>query len=211
MRSLAERPDGVKVIVVDDGSAIVPAIEKTEIIRHDINMGLGKALLTGFMHIIPKAKDKDLLVTMDADDTMDPSVIPDMVAAIERGADLVIASRYVKGARVEGVPLWRRSLSRVASWIARMVIAVPGIRDYSSGFRAYRVNVLREALNLWGTNFLSGSRGFEAQIEILRRMKPIIRCGEEVPIRLDYHQKAGKSHFQFFRTLFGYLREIFLA
>ncbi|MEM3433843.1 MAG: glycosyltransferase family 2 protein [Candidatus Methanomethyliaceae archaeon] len=160
-------PEDKKIVVVDDGSTLPPVnidIDGVEVIKHGVNMGLAMALLTGFRRIVATAKDEDLLVTMDADNTMDPEVITDMVTAVDEGAKLVIASRYVRGARVQGVPPWRKLLSRIASWVAGKIIAVPGVKDYSSGFRAYRVDALRAALEVWGADFLSSSRGFEAQI-----------------------------------------------
>jgi len=63
---------------------------------------------------------------MDADGTHSPTLIPSMVELISRGYDVVIASRYRRGAEVHGVALHRQVLSLGASWLFRAFLPPPG-------------------------------------------------------------------------------------
>ena len=60
------------------------------------NGGLGAAISTGIAYV-RQERLGGVLVTMDADNTQDPAIIPAMLAEIERGADLVVASRFAAG------------------------------------------------------------------------------------------------------------------
>lgn len=207
-----EMGHAMEVIVVDDGSDDDTARIAQEggaiVIQHRENRGLGAALVTGFKAALFLEPPADVIVTMDADGTMDPGKISEMIARINNGADLVIASRYALGAKVVGVPAWRSCLSIVASLVARLVFRFKGVRDYSCGFRAYRAGLLAAAFKKMGDNLITGSRGFEVQIELLRRVWSFVRKAEEVGIVLDYRPKLGASHFKVVPTAKGYLRQI---
>jgi dolichol-phosphate mannosyltransferase len=70
----------------------------------------------------------------------EPEVIEQLWAARER-ADVVIASRYVKGGAAE-MPLYRAVLSRILNVVFTTVLRVP-VKDISSGFRLYRGDAVR--------------------------------------------------------------------
>ena len=202
------------VVVVDDGSgdgtheaALDAAVKfpgRVVVVRHEANRGLARALVTGFRRAAEL--DSGVVVTMDADGTHDPEVISELASRVRSGADVAVASRYVKGAAVCSVPLWRRILSRVASLLCRARFGIPGLKDYSSGYRAYGSELLKKALAEYGDGLLS-SRGFECQVELvlkLRRLKPDLIISE-VPIRLDYGLKAKRSSMRVLATAVGFL------
>ena len=64
--------------------------------------GLGSAYRAGFR--VGLARGYDVMIEMDADLSHDPAVLPDLVAAVEQGADLAIGSRYVPGG---SIPDWK--------------------------------------------------------------------------------------------------------
>jgi len=197
------RASGLEVlpVVVDDWStdrtAELAGRAGAVVIRHGRNMGLGAALRTGLSHILKASSEEDFLVIMDADGTHDPSQIPQMVRLLSRGADIVIASRFVRGSEQRGVPLVRRILSLGSSLLYRFLFPLPGVRDYTCGFRAFRVGLLKRA----GEGLLPTGRGFEATTEILlslRRLRP--KC-LEVPLRLDYSARGRGSKMRVLRAV----------
>ena len=81
------------------------------VLSHEQNGGLGAAIRTGIYRIVDDAGPSDVVMAMDADSTHPADSMPRMVDLVHRGADVVIASRYVPGATVTGVPGYRRVLS----------------------------------------------------------------------------------------------------
>lgn len=75
-------------------------------------------------------------VDFDADGANDPRELFEAARRIGVGADVVIASKYVPGSRVEGRPLVRRLGSRVYSGMLRALFD-PAVHDYSNSYRVY--------------------------------------------------------------------------
>jgi dolichol-phosphate mannosyltransferase len=202
-----------RVIVVDDGSgdatpqvaAQFASLMPLTLIRHPVNRGLGAALSDGFDSALEHARNTDIIVTMDADDTHPPAAIAAMVAMIDGGCDVVIASRYRAGARVVGVPAGRRLLSRGASWLMRIAIPTRGVRDFTCGFRAYRAAALRRALAHHG-GILTEEDGFQCMVDILVRLRALGLAFGEVPLQLRYDRKRGPSKIALARTTWNTLR-----
>lgn len=189
----------LKVIVVDDGSADGTGDEATprpglavRLIVHDRNRGLGAAVATGLLAALDGADDDDLIVTMDADNTHTPWLIPRLVELAREGNDVVVASRLQPGARVIGVPARRQLLSSGMSLLFRVVYPIRGVRDYSCGFRVYRAGLLREAFDQWGDGFISES-GFSCMVDILMKLGMLGAIVTEAPPILRYDRKPGSS------------------
>src|SRR5207302_8879896 len=109
-------------------------------VTHPANRGYGAALRTG----VEAAKEErfDYVLFMDSDLTNSPADVPRFVAAMERGADVVKATRYSGGGGVRGVPFARWIVSAVGNRAARVLFGVP-IHDCTNGFRAVMVSLLR--------------------------------------------------------------------
>ncbi len=202
-----------RVVVVDDGSTDATAAVAREaavrlpvtLLVHSENRGLGAAIRTGLEHACREATPDDVVVTMDADNTHAPEQIPSMVEAIRLGADIVIASRYLSGARQAGVPPHRVLLSASVGWLLRARFGLPGVRDYSCGYRAYRAALLQRALSAYGEGLVE-SRGFVVMTELLVKLAPMRPRITEVPLDLRYDRKIGASKMPASRTIAGYLR-----
>jgi dolichol-phosphate mannosyltransferase len=106
--------------------------------------GYGAALREGFA-----AASGDFVLTLDADLSHDPDFIVKLWRA-RHVADIVIASRYVKGG-VAYTSWHRKALSGVLNRFFAIGLGLP-VRDLSSGFRLYRAPVLA-GLALDGKNF----------------------------------------------------------
>lgn len=203
--ALKKQPRPWSVLLVDDGSRDATVAEakraqselgselSLEIVSHAQNAGLGAALRTGFCWMRDHAAPGDIVVTFDADNTHPPEQIDELVSALEtRGCELAIASRYRPGATIAGVPAHRAALSDVAGIILRAVLPIPGVREYTCCYRAYRIELLRRAFDVYGDAFIA-SGGFAAVADILLRLRPLGVRATEIPIQLDYAGRVGAS------------------
>lgn len=187
-----------QVVVVDDGSTdrtagVAESAGGDKVIRHARNMGLGAALRTGLRYATQISQPGDIIVTMDADNTHNPALIPRMIQRIDEGFDILIASRFRSGARVVGVSFFRQFLSQAGGWVYRLLLPIRGVRDYTSGYRAYRAAVLQMAFERWGERFISET-GFAAVADILLKLRLLDNVlMTELPFILRYDRKPGAS------------------
>jgi len=196
-----------EIVVVDDASTDDTAAVAREsavgqpfvLLRHDVNQGLGGTLRDGLNLALERSAAHDVIVTMDADDTHPPGTILRMVRMIDEGYDVVIASRYRSGSRVYGVSLLRRFMSRAASVLMRVLFPTRGVRDFTCGYRAYRVAVLRQAIDRYGSEFLNQD-GFQCMVDILLKLRSLDLIFVEVPLLLRYDRKSGTSKMNVSRT-----------
>ncbi|MDO8527032.1 MAG: glycosyltransferase family 2 protein [Deltaproteobacteria bacterium] len=206
--TLKESHSDYKIFLVDDGStdATRQKVESlqtkipVEIISHEKNKGLGESIKTGLFHAVKAAADHDVIVTMDADNTHVPGLISRLNRNIWEGCGLVIASRYVRDARVIGVPMSRRFLGYGASFLFRLFFPIPGVRDYTCGYRAYQSALLKRAFDVYGDEFVS-EPGFSCQIDILLKLALFHPVINEVPIILKYDARKGASKMQVVKTV----------
>jgi dolichol-phosphate mannosyltransferase len=133
------------IVIMDDGSTDnareVIADFGFETLRHDTNQGVGAALRT----VIRYADENgyDVLLPMAGNGKMHPSDIPNLLKPIiEDGYDFVQGSRYLPGGRSENLPLFRRIMIPLFTWIVRLVMGFKGT-DITCGMRAYRLDILR--------------------------------------------------------------------
>ena len=121
------------------------------------------------------------------------------------GADVVIASRYRKGSREVGVPLFRLMLSRGARLVFQMFLRLPNVRDYTCGYRAYRVELIRKAWDKYGEDIIT-RQGFACTDELLTKLSTISRKITEIPFVLRYDKKKNKSKLPLIRTIWETLK-----
>lgn len=184
-------PD-VDLLVVDDASPDGTGARADELAAEEPRLrvlhrarkaGLGSAYRDGLGMGLEEGYD--VLVEMDADLSHDPAVLPDLLAAT-RDHDLAIGSRYVPGGGVENWAWHRRVLSAGGNLYVRLLTGVP-VRDATSGFRAYRAEVLR-AIHLQDLR----SDGYSFQLETaLQTWRAGFRTAE-VPITF-VERVAGAS------------------
>ena len=202
-----------RVVVVDDGStdgslAIARSFARhlpLHILRHAANEGLGTAIRDVFLWAVQECSGDDLMVTLDADNTQPPERIPEMVERFEAGVDVVMGSRYAPAARTLNVPCHRRLLSYLGNLAYQIRFRVKGVRDYTCGFRAYRVGILRRGFAAYGENLVR-SRGFECMAEIVVKLRALGATFAEIPFALDYSAKPGPSKMRLWQAISGNLR-----
>jgi len=210
--AVRDREDGCHVVLVDDGSTDGTVAEaeralaesggrlRLTVLRHQANRGLGAALRTGLYWCLDHAGDEDLVVTLDADNTHPPALIPALVERLGDRYDLAIASRYREGSTVRGVPGYRLWLSKGSRLLFQALFPIPGVRDYTCCFRAFRVPLLRRARLAWGDD-LCAARGFEAVMDLLLKLRPVGMRATEMGFALDYGERVGQSKMKVMRTI----------
>ena len=203
---------GYHAVLVDDGSRDRTVAEAETavaesggrlaltVLRHEANRGLGAGLRTGIYWCLDHGAESDVVVTLDADNTHPPAMIPRLVRRLDDGFDVSIASRYRAGSEVHGVPGHRRALSDVGRLVFQTLYPIPGVRDYTCCFRAYRVPVLRRARLVYG-DALCTARGFEAVMDLLLRLGPLGAKVSEIGFVLDYGARAGQSKMKVLKTI----------
>jgi dolichol-phosphate mannosyltransferase len=194
LRRIRESVPEADILVLDDNSpdgtadkaeALAAELGRIEVLRRPGKMGLGSAYRAG--HAVGIERGYDLLVQIDADLSHEPESLPDLIAAVEAGADLAIGSRYVPGGAVPHWPKHRLALSKGGCAYARWVLGVP-ISDLTAGFRVYRASML-DHINYETTR----ANGYGFQIEMAYR---VVRSGGtvvEVPIRFTDRERGSSK------------------
>jgi dolichol-phosphate mannosyltransferase len=185
---------GLSVLFVDDNSPDGTADEVRRVsqtrpwvkilVRQGVR-GFSSAYQDGLAEAL-KQLGPEVLLGMDADLQHPPSAIPALVGAIQGGADLAVASRYVPGGGIMGWSRGRRIISRGANAYARWLLRVP-VRDATSGFKAY---TSKSAESVAKANL--HAKRFEFQVATLKLLK-----GSRI-VEVPYvfvARKAGQSKF----------------
>jgi dolichol-phosphate mannosyltransferase len=173
----------VDVLVVDDNSpdgtadlaeALAAELGGIEVLRRPVKDGLGSASREGFK--IGLARGYEALVEMDADLSHDPSVLGDLLAELDGGADLAIGTRYMPGGKIPDWAWHRRAISRAGNLYARWMLGLSA-RDATSGYRAYHRRAL-ERINLTAVR----ADGYGFQVEMAYKVERAGGVLSEVPI-----------------------------
>ena len=148
LRAIRSAAPEAGILVIDDASPdgtaevaedVAAELGDADVLERAGKDGLGNAYRAGFAHAI--ARGFEVLVTLDADFSHDPGVIPDLLAELGDDGDLVAGSRYVPGGSTPNWPLHRRALSKYGNRYTCWVLGLP-VTDATSGFRAYRASML---------------------------------------------------------------------
>ena len=205
LRPLAERVAGAlagvaawELLFVDDdsgdGSPQVAAelarrLPVRLVVRRGARPDLSRAVIEGI------ARSRfDRIVVMDADLSHPPERIPDLLAGLDGGCDMVVGSRYVRGASTAGD--W--GLARVVNSRVATLLAAPlaGCADPMAGFFAVDRRALPDPAALRPV-------GFKIGLELMVRGRLRVR---EVPIAFA-DRRRGQSKLRW-RQQLDYLRHL---
>jgi len=179
---LARLGDHAALVVVNDGSSddthailkgLQPEFEDFHLLEYDSNRGYGAALRTGVAFAAESGFDYCLF--MDSDLTNDPADLERFAAEMEKGTDVIKASRFVKGGGMQGVPWQRALVSRMGNWVASFLFRV-GVRDCTNGFRAVKTSILAQ--------MQLTERGFPMIVEELYQSVFLAQTFTEIPVTL---------------------------
>jgi dolichol-phosphate mannosyltransferase len=175
---LGEVVPEASILVVDDGSpdGTAEIVERVgaqrptvHLLRRTVKSGLGSAYRAGFSWGLEQGFDA--FVEIDADFQHDPAALPTLLGAAERGAGVVIGSRYVKGGSTPKWPWYRLLLSRGGNQYASVMLGLK-VADSTAGFRVYRATALA-AIDFGSVQ----ADGYGFQIEMTYRSR---RAGQEI-------------------------------
>lgn len=214
INSIRQQIKNYKIVVVNDGSTdntkhVLEKIFSDDIavIHHQKNLGLGFALRTGFEYIIPKLTLQDVVITLDADNTHPVEVVHHMIKKFEEGYDIVIASRYCIGGQQLGVVWYRKLLSFTAKILLKILFPYQNIKDYTTGYRLYSSKILLRAKNEYKERFVT-QKNFVVQLELLLKLLKFKPKVSEVPLKLLYYKKYGKSKLKIVKNIISYFNFI---
>jgi dolichol-phosphate mannosyltransferase len=146
---------------------------------------------------------RDAAILLQADFTESPDYIVPLIKAMEGGADIVAGVVEANG---RSAPPAVRVARRIAPWVLGRAFGGAPVSDPLSGFRAYRLIVLKKALaDYRGRDFLT-TDGWASNVELLGLVAPHARRIVEAPLTLRYHVDGRPSRLSAVRTLRGLLR-----
>jgi len=175
-----------EVIIVDDNSPdqtwkVAEELAKeypVKVIKRKGKLDLSSAVIEGFKHAHGK-----ILGVMDADLQHPPEILPTLIEEIKNGKDLVVASRYTKGGKIENWGLRRKIVSKGARLLAKILVPQARvIKDPLSGYFVFRREVI-EGIELTPV-------GYKILLEILA--KGTYEEIAEIPITFG-SRSMGKS------------------
>jgi dolichol-phosphate mannosyltransferase len=179
---IAQHAPGLQVIVIDDDSPdgtgqwadeFARAHPWLTVIHRPRKSGYASAHIQGLREALARGAKR--LLTMDADLSHDPAVLPAILQGLLE-YDLVLGSRYVPGGGTRNWGAFRRMLSRFGSFYARTILGLRQ-RDCTTGYRGYRAELVEKSGMLE-----TKTQGYGFLVEVLYRC---VRAGArvlEVPI-----------------------------
>ena len=177
-----------ELILINDGSTdntlkILEAF-KSEFIRvlsFDRNKGRGAAIKAGM-----QATTGEFIIPLDADLSYDLNHIQQILQVFvdQPTIDVVVVSAYMKGGSVQGVPLGRLALSKIANWILSRFFPQK-LSTVTCVVRGYRHEVIHNLCLL--------EKGKEFHLEILKKLFLKGAAIQEIPGRLIWKRDKKKS------------------
>lgn len=199
---LSELRRDYQIIVVDDASTdstlsvLKPYIRvlPLTVIRNSKRIGYADSLEIAIREAVKRAPypKRDMIITLQADFTEDPDIVPAMVKRIEAGADIVACEIEVEAETTRAFR-WGRKLFR---WLMRKY-EWASLGDPISGLRAYRVMVLKRAVEVRGNARLLSWKNWGANAELLAQAAPHSRRSDVVETSLKMHRLQRDSRYGF--------------
>eukprot|EP00833_Pecoramyces_ruminatium_P004237 jgi/Orpsp1_1/1178269/evm.model.c7180000064629.1 len=193
-----------EIIIIDDASpdGTLEVAKKLQQIYGDNHivlrprsgkLGLGTAYIYGI-----ESATGEFIILMDADMSHHPKYIPEFIKLQKKfNFDIVTGTRYSLGGGVYGWDLRRKLTSRVANYIADLLLN-PGVSDLTGSFRLYKKNVLKKLIDA------TISKGYVFQMEMMVRARQFNFSIGEIPIafvdRVYGESKLGTNE------IIGYLK-----
>jgi glycosyltransferase involved in cell wall biosynthesis len=206
-RVMAEFPRDYHLLVLDDGSTddtrerLEPytRVLPLTVLRNERTMGYAAALETLFREAVARSTHpkRDVVVVLQADFSESPDDIPALIRRIEGGADVVGTAVTGESPEPTRGERWAR---RLLPWLLPRAALPREARDALSGFRAYRVQMLRRALaDAEGRPLLQRS-GRAANAELLAAVAQHARRVEAAEVALRHDRRERGSRFEAWET-----------
>jgi glycosyltransferase involved in cell wall biosynthesis len=196
-----EFPREYQLFVVDDASTdqsaeILEPYQKIlplTVIRHAVRQGYARSV-EELLNLALERSDRpkrDSAILMQADFSHGPHFLPDFVRRLDSGADMVVGEATLSGEPSRG----HRLVRRWAPFLLRRAVRVPGVTDTVSGFVAFRLMTLKNAIRHPGAALLT-SEGWAANAELIGRAAQHARRIETVPVVERHDLRPRDSRVQ---------------
>ncbi len=193
----------------DDSQEIILAQKNTYPIRildFCKEKGLGKAIKRLFLDVINNSQDEDVIISMDADNTHFPRQIEEIIDYFKQNSqtEVLILSRFCNNSKIIDFPFRRILISKTTSFLLQIVFGIKRvsggkIKDYSSGYRAYKAYKVKELYQKLGDDFIR-QNDFTHTCELLINFDKINAKFDEIGLYYDYGKKIGASKLRFFEN-----------
>jgi glycosyltransferase involved in cell wall biosynthesis len=180
------------VILVDDGStdATIDVARQLglEIFVHNRNYGYGANQKTCYTEALRAGAD--IVVMVHPDYQYDPTLVPQIIEPIRRGAaEVVLGSRLKSGSAVaQGMPWWKYGANRVLTALENRAFGLR-LSEFHTGYRAFRRDVLETV------NFPLNSDGFVFDQEIIAQVVAARFRIAEIAVPTRYFPEASSASF----------------
>jgi len=163
------------------------------------NKGPGYAFNYGINHFLKISKTNDVLVTIEADNSSDLSVLKKMIYLLKH-YDVVVASPFEKGGKFVNVSLHRQFLSHGYQIFLSAIFRIKGANSYGNFFRTYKREILAKAYRLYGNSLIT-EEGFSCSAELLIKLYKIGAKITSMSSSIDWTKKKGKSKMKIFKYI----------
>jgi glycosyltransferase involved in cell wall biosynthesis len=204
---MGEFPRDYELLVVDDASSddtdeiLAPyaRVLPLTILRNDERQGYAASLERLIREAVRRSSHprRDVIITLQADFTEAPDAIPALVKRIEGGADVVSAVATGES----DAPRAQRWTRRSVPLLLRKTGMPEGTRDPLTGFRAYRVGVLKRAISERNGDPLLSQQGWAANVELLMAVTPHTRRADDTEVGQRFDLRQRPTRFQPWPTL----------
>jgi hypothetical protein len=192
-------PREYQLLVADDASTDATAevlepyarVLPLTVIRHAQRRGYAasvEALLRLSLERTDRPK-RDAAILMQADFSHGAGVLPDLVRRLDSGADMVVAEGELTGEPSRAYRLVRR----FGPWLLRSTVGAAGVSDVISGFMAFRLVTLRNAVREHEQQLLT-LEGWAANAELIGKTARFARRVDTIQgvERHDLRQRASR-------------------
>jgi glycosyltransferase involved in cell wall biosynthesis len=181
------------IILVDDASqddtVDIARLLNLKVIIHEKNLGYGGNQKTCYGAALERGAD--IVVMVHPDHQYDPTLIPQMVAPIQKGeADCVLGSRMLEkgSASAGGMPVYKQIGNRVLTLLENVILG-QHLSEYHTGYRAYSRKLLTSI------PFARNSNNFVFDTEIIIQLVVAGFRIKEIPIPTRYFAHASSVDF----------------
>jgi dolichol-phosphate mannosyltransferase len=195
-------PDGTGKVVTEVGKKI-PYVH---LFTNAKKAGLGGAYLKGMAQAFGKM-GADVIFEFDADLSHDPKKLPELLAKIDEGYDLVLGSRYVRGGSIpQDWGIHRKFLSVVGNVMIAAILTDFSIHDWTAGYRAITKKVYESVKDeMTGDSFA----GYTFQIGFLHKTRRKGFRVAEVPIKfVDREVGESKLGMEYIKNTLLYITKV---
>jgi dolichol-phosphate mannosyltransferase len=178
------------------------------VLRHEVNQGVGGAVMTRYKAAL--ADGADIIVKIDGDGQMDPSLLPDFVTPIIAGeADYAKGNRFFYLEEIRRMPKVRLFGNAVLSLMTKLSSGYWNLFDPTNGYTAIHADV---ACHL---PFAKISRGYFFETDMLFRLNTLRAVVVDVPMNAKYADEISSLKISkiirefFFKHIRNFIKHIF--